>query len=380
MAEVARPGAPRLAFVDALKALACQLIVLHHLAFYGPMSDHASLLAPALMTWLSQEARIAVQVFLVIGGFLAVRSLAPHATLLRDQPLALVLQRYRKLVAPYLAAVLIGIVCAAIARALMSHDSVPGPPSLPQVAAHAFLLQDIVGYEGLSAGVWYIAIDFQLFALLVGLLWLARGNGRGETAAPLVGISLVATLALASLWHFNRDGDWDSWGVYFFASYAMGILSYWASNRKRSLLWLLPMLALVITALAFDYRPRIAVALSVALLLALVRSGGLLERWPKSPLIAYLGQISYAVFLVHFPVCLVINGLFTRFAWHDPWVSLVGMLLAWLTSIAVGALFHHFVESPAQRWRPGRSPIRTPSASRPRPAQNSSECHPRPPA
>ena len=39
----------RLPFIDALKALASQLIVLHHLAFYGPMSDYARSLAPETM-------------------------------------------------------------------------------------------------------------------------------------------------------------------------------------------------------------------------------------------------------------------------------------------------------------------------------------------
>ena len=61
----------RLALIDAFKAIASQLIVLHHLAFYGPMSDVAQDLAPALFAWLSQDARIAVQLFLVISGFLA---------------------------------------------------------------------------------------------------------------------------------------------------------------------------------------------------------------------------------------------------------------------------------------------------------------------
>ncbi|MEY4755596.1 MAG: hypothetical protein RJA34_494, partial [Pseudomonadota bacterium] len=30
----------RLALIDALKAIGAQFIVLHHLAFYGPMSDY----------------------------------------------------------------------------------------------------------------------------------------------------------------------------------------------------------------------------------------------------------------------------------------------------------------------------------------------------
>lgn len=77
-----RASDSRLAFIDALKAVASQLIVLHHLAFYGPMSDVANGLAPALFSWLSQDARIAVQIFLVIGGFLAARTLAPTGRLI----------------------------------------------------------------------------------------------------------------------------------------------------------------------------------------------------------------------------------------------------------------------------------------------------------
>ncbi len=343
-------GTSRLAFVDALKALACQLIVLHHLAFYGPMSDRAYSLAPTVISWLSQDARMAVQAFLVIGGFLAVRSIAPFGTLLSSKPLMLLLKRYLKLVAPLLVAVLIAIASAAIARTLMTHDSVPGRPTLPQVLAHALLLQGFLGYEGLSAGVWYIAIDFQLFALLVGILWLARALGRRNAAVAVAGALLVATLAVSSLFYFNRDGDWDNWGVYFFGAYALGIASYWTStNQRRTLAWLLPVPALVIAALLLDYRPRIAVALLAALTLTLAARCRFLEYWPKSRLIAFLGQISYSVFLVHFPICLVINGLFARFASPDPWVNLTGMIIAWVASIAAGALFYRFVESPAQQ-------------------------------
>ncbi len=364
MTEIRMPGMPsRLAFVDALKALACQMIVWHHLAFYGPMSDHAYLLAPDLIRWLSQDARMAVQAFLVIGGFLSARSLAPAGVMLATHPLDLVQKRYLKLVAPYLTAMLIGLACAAIARALMVHDSIPGRPTLPQVVAHALLLQSILGYEGLSAGVWYVAIDFQLFAILVGLLWLARTMARGSTGIPTVSAWLVVTLALASLYYFNRDGDWDNWGVYFFAAYALGIITYWATNRKQTLGWLLPMVGLVAIALLLDYRPRLAVALLVALAVGLARLYGLLEDWPRSRLVAYLGQISYSVFLVHFPICLLINALFARFAASDPWVNLAGMCLAWLASLAAGALFFRYVESPAQRglWRthaqPGLRPM-----------------------
>ena len=70
---------------------------------------------------------------------------------------------------------------------------------------------------------------------------------------------------------------------------------------------------------------------------------------------AWLGQISYAVFLVHYPVCLVVSALFEHFALHSPEVQLVGMGLAWASSLAGGALFYRLVECRAQKllaaWR-----------------------------
>ena len=340
----------RLPFIDALKALAAQLIVLHHLAFYGPMSDHAHALAPDLISWFSQDARYAVQVFLVLGGFLAVQSLAPAGHLRVTEPLGVLWKRCCKLAGPYLVALLVALLGAAIGRALMVHDSLPGPPTLSQVLAHVFLLQSILDDGGLSAGVWYIAIDLQLFALLLGLLWLARQVAAGTAREAAVAAGLVATLALASLCHFNLDAEWDSWGVYFFGSYALGVASYWATSGppQRATRWLVAVVTVVVLTLLFEYRPRIAVALVVALALALARHLGIVERWPKPRLVAYLGRTSYSLFLVHFPVCLLVNALFSRFAQHDPWLNLVGLFVAWLASMAAAALFYRFVEAAMQ--------------------------------
>lgn len=345
----------RLAFIDAFKALASLLIVFHHLAFYGPMSDHVQPLLSSVLSWLSQYARMAVQVFLVIGGFLAARSLAPTGTLRAGRPLALLGKRYVKLVLPYLAALLLGIAAAAVARTLIVHHSVPSPPTLSQFIAHVFLLQDVLGHEALLAGVWYVAIDFQLFTLLLGILWLARRCSFGSVDVPLVAAGLVALLSTVSLYCFNRSAQFDDWGVYFFGAYGLGVLAWWASQPSVGKTWLLLISAAAIGALLIDFRARIGLALVVALLLARAQAGGFLDRWPRSATVAFLGQISYAVFLVHFPVCLLINGIFARLGVVDPWLNLTGMVLAWLASVAVGALFYRFIECPAlgggqRRW------------------------------
>lgn len=344
-----RTAPPRLAFIDALKAIASQLIVLHHLAFYGPMSDVANELAPGLISWLSQDARIAVQVFLVIGGFLAAKALAPAGKLVASAPLALLKKRYLKLVTPYLAAVLLSIVCAAIARNLIDHESIPNPPTAWQMLAHIALLQSILDVDSLSAGVWYIAIDFQLFTLLLATLWLAR-SAQG-VATQRLGILLVSALALASLLYFNRDSSWDNWALYFFGAYALGTLTYWIGETKQRTFGL-PLMAIVVAAvLLVDFRSRIAVALLTALALGVARGGGFMESWPKGRVLAYLGKISYSVFLVHFPVVLVINARFSTIAPHSPTINALGMICAWAASIAVGAVFYRAVESRAAYWQ-----------------------------
>jgi peptidoglycan/LPS O-acetylase OafA/YrhL len=344
----------RLPFVDLLKAVAAQLIVLHHLAFYGPLSDSAAELLPQLIDWLSQHARIAVQVFLVVGGFLAARGLAPDGCLpARVKPLQIIGRRYWRLVLPYAVAMVLAVLGAALARHWMVHDSIPAAPHVAQFVAHLLLLHNLLDYEALSAGVWYVAIDFQLFTLFVLLLWLARRQ-------PWLGMSAVAGLALASLFYFNLDSDWDVWALYFFGSYGLGALAWWLSCSGR-LQWdgrtlagvLLVLLGCL--ALAVEFRIRIAVALIVAFMLAQSRMTHVLENWPHQAEIGWLARISYSVFLVHFPVCLVVNAFFMRFLDPDPWMSLLGMGVAWGLSLVAGAAFYRWVEEGDWlRWQPWR--------------------------
>ena len=65
-------------WIDWGKAIAAQCIVWHHLVHYGPLAPRLRLWLPGLVDWLDQRALLAVQVFLVMGGYLAARSLWPQ--------------------------------------------------------------------------------------------------------------------------------------------------------------------------------------------------------------------------------------------------------------------------------------------------------------
>ncbi|WP_307188969.1 acyltransferase [Massilia sp. Root335] len=349
-----------------MKAGAAQLIVLHHLAFYGPMADAARPLMPSIIDWLDHNGRIAVQAFLVISGFLVAKSLSPAGLPGIGNPLGTIWRRYIKLAPPFIVAMFLAIGASALARTWMVHDSISAPPNLSQLAAHVLLLQSVLGYESLSAGAWYVAIDFQLYALITGLLWL---GGRIAGNRPTTWLMpLLVTLGVSiSLLYFNRDADFDVWAPYFFGSYGLGILAWWASDPRRPFIatfaLLLMMIVPTVLALGLDFRIRIAVAAVVASVLFLFGRTRL-STYASSgwSVVNYLGKISYSIFLVHFPVCLVVNAAFTRFVPDDAYLQGAGVVWAWAASVAAGALFFHWVETPLGRFLSG---LAQPAAVRP---------------
>jgi peptidoglycan/LPS O-acetylase OafA/YrhL len=338
-AHPASPHGGRLPLVNALKALAAQCIVLHHFAAYGPLSREFARRLPATWGWLYDYGLFAVQIFLVVGGFLAARSLAPSGRWRGGLLPAILWRRYRRLMPPLLATLPLAIVATAIARNVLDEAWVPATPGLLQVVAHVFLLQDLVGVAALSAGIWYVAIDFQLFVLLALML---RGAARaGEQVARW----LLLSCALLALFFFNRDDHWDTTACYFFGSYALGAAAWWQAgagglSSPLSLIWPAALLSLIV-----DFRPRLAVALLTAL--ALLASGRRPrpERWLDSPLVAFLAKISYALFLVHFPIWLLANACFARFGAAVPALALPLVAVAWAASIALAAAFQRWFEA-----------------------------------
>ena len=337
-----------------MKALASQCIVLHHLAIYGPMPDIAAALAPGVVHWLDVYGRYAVQVFLVMGGCLAAGGLW------RPAPLGPRLIRRARRLAPTLwaALALVLLVTAVIRFALGEAHTPSHTPAWPgafALLANALMLQDILDIPALSAGVWYVAIDLQLYALLAVLLAVLRRFN----ALPWADATVIALTAL-SLGVINLDTSLEMWAPYFLGAYGLGVLAWRASTSppvRRTLLGL-SVLALTVLALALAWRDRVALAGAVALVLAFSSapsaalamngSSGLglraaLARW-ITPAVSRLGGISYSVFLVHYPVCLAMNALATYLP-REPLLHAGLLLITWVLSLLAGSFLHRQVEA-----------------------------------
>ncbi|MCX7897246.1 MAG: acyltransferase [Rhodocyclaceae bacterium] len=334
---------------DLYKALAAQLILLHHFTWYGPLADKAAESSPRLaelIAWLAQHGRYAVAVFLVVGGFLAARSVPPGSVVSLPRMMTLIAARYFRLVLPFAVALSLTLLCFAVLRAEWPHEALGDPPRWSQILLHILLLHEILDVESLTVGAWYVAIDFQLFALFVLLVWLTRRTRR--VAALFLPIILMAAL---SLFFFNRNPRWDSTPFYFFGAYGLGLISGWVSAPNGQRRWFWGLVALSLLAWILDPRPRLAIALFVAITLVYA-----LHPMPASAItriVEYLGRTAYALFLVHFPVLMVTSAFIERMFPPTPIHALIGLLLAWGASMVAADLFHRRLEKP---WRDFRLP------------------------
>ncbi|KQW45589.1 MULTISPECIES: acyltransferase [unclassified Roseateles] len=341
----------RLPHIDALKAFAAQVIVLHHLVSYGPIAQAAHDALPLLAGLMHDYGRMAVQIFLVAGGYLSARALSPRGGSLKAGVPALLWRRYLRLVLPFLAALALTLfACGLIASSLP--ELLPASISAAQLLAHALLLHDVLGFEALTVGAWYVAIDLQLFALLTGLLWLARGLPGGGLAGPLA----VAAFTLASAFAFNLDPALDDWAPYFFAAYGLGALVHWLGLWRHRRAGLALLAVALIAALTLEWRDRLALAALTALWLAWAdgrRAAGrpaLPAAW--APALAAWATPSYAVFLLHFPVLLLTNALLANADVATPQLGLLMFVVTWALANWLALPFHRWVEVPAARWDP----------------------------
>ncbi len=338
-------ASPRLPSLELGRALASQLTMWHHLAFYGPLSDYAYPTAPWAVDFLYDYARFSVQLFFVLGGFLISRALARPPADWKSIGQT-IWHRYRRIAGPYIAILIIAIGANALSRSMMDHWSISGPPTIPSLLAHLVLLQDVLGFEPLTTGIWYLAVDFQLFliSLLVTALCVrATGADRGRNIAQ----GIFAAFALSALFYFNRRAEqFDHFGIYFFGSYFLGMALEWTVSRRWPQWMLALYMAVMIVANVVEFRPRHMVAMGTAVVVWLVWRLGKLDSWPRSRASAYLGKISYSLFLIHFPVSLVINGAFHGTLADKPGAAWAAMFLSATLSLLAAAIFYRFVEGP----------------------------------
>ena len=313
---------------------------------------------PGLMTWLFEYGRYAVQIFLVMAGYLAAQSLTRIANeqLNGQNLLRLIINRYLRLFAPYIAALIFTIFCASIARFWVSDEFVGEQETLGQFMAHLFFLQGILGLDSISAGVWYVAIDWQLYSVLAILLV--------TFSSYQALIWFISIVAVSSLLYFNRSAQYEAYFIYFIGSYGLGVLACLAknfANKKIQNLAKASLIAIGVIILISTWQQvwlRNYLAWFVALLLLVwgnmsypVTSGSKLKAEVLCA-IAWASPRSYCAFLIHFAFILLANTIYIASGLHVHASGLIaiGFMLGVLVCSAITANYlYRWVEIPSAK-------------------------------
>jgi peptidoglycan/LPS O-acetylase OafA/YrhL len=340
-----RQNRGKLASVQLLRALAAGYVALAHLAL--GFADHIG----SGLGWRPDSTRagqIAVALFFVVSGYIMVIS-SRHLFGRRDARRIFWTRRAVRILPPYwLATALLVLVLIALPRQSVDWA----------VVARSLVF---VPFWSESGSLRYSPLLWPGWTLLYELLFYAVFGlmlGAGRRGAVLLTAGVLAAIALLGL--FVPPENAAAYMLtrpvllVFIAGIALALLRERGITlptwlRLAALAAILPALILVpapadVTALDFAY---VAWSGIPAILFAIAVLGGDL-RVPLAGLVDRLGDMSYALYLLHIPMGWLWVLTYRRlFRPEDPWLFLLTLVAA---TLAISWLFFVHVERPMTRW------------------------------
>ncbi|MEU7906564.1 acyltransferase [Actinoplanes sp. NPDC049118] len=391
------PGAAaeRMAWLDALRAVAVLLVVYAHLSRYlfrGVRGFTGE--------WL-HAGTAGVMLFFLVSGYIIPASLERHGSLR-----SFWVSRLARLL-PLYVVVTVLVLCLG-ANGLVPMDPYLAAHPVTAAVAHATMLPHLLGVPLVTPVFWTLTFEM-VFYLLVSALFALRLHRTGGAVAVLLSAIAVLTVPLAPGLLSATPAGVRAVTVAVALGLAAGLPAVASGRRRIVVCGALLLAAIAGTLLAAGQDPAhvwdgllivavmfvgtaihraqhrqtgwwqagaVAAAVSAALLFAwyaeldalgaptatyrarsvitlLVFGGvfalGLLTRWAWRPL-AWLGRVSYSVYLVHFVLIQLLRPVLTPLGDRLPGAGEVPVALAYLgLLLGVSWLTHRFVEVPGQR-------------------------------
>ena len=337
--------------LDSLRGVAALAVVFFHVE--GALDRAPQPWMPGFLGTLFHAGHFGVDVFFVLSGFVIAFSVR-NGSWTPGFLGRFALKRSLRLDPPYWTA--IALETAVIALGLVLFPQLGTPlPSVPQLVAHLFYLQDILGYGDIMPNFWTLCYEFQFYLVLVGTLVLGRALGRrlgaragSWTVIAIFGALFIASVAVHNGWisGIHRGLALDRWFEFF-----TGALAWWVVAGVVRM----PLLAAAwLTSIGVATRPdmpiesTLVVAVSVICMLSATRPK--FDRMFAWGPLQFLGAISYSLYLYHPTVGWRVVSLAQRYlgatlppAWGVlTWLAAVG------AAIATSVLMWRLVERPSQ--------------------------------
>src|SRR5690242_2845328 len=156
------PTGERLAFIDALRGLAALAVAAYHIERYGPLAEPASRIIAGPIEEVIRRGWMGVQTFYVISGFVIAYSLR-HAWMTPGYLGNYALRRSLRLDPPYWTTIAVSLAIYFAGPLAGWPSPMLAEPSWPQFGWHFLYLQNLMGYQNLSVGLWTLCIEVQFY-------------------------------------------------------------------------------------------------------------------------------------------------------------------------------------------------------------------------
>lgn len=225
----------------------------------------------------------------------------------------------------------------------------------------------IKSFDGsfLNGVVWSLVHEMRLslaFPLLMGLVLAASAR---RVVLIAMGCSLFGLVGNRVLIKFHVENDYMltfHYGALFLVGFLLArhreaLVAWWGAEPvwRRRLLFVGAAAIYTFTASVTDHLPAgliwlllddWAIALAAAVIMLAALAPGRWQAFLRHPICAFLGTISYSLYLVHLPIVRVL--VYRVIGGKLPQAATAAITL--LVSLAVAYAFHRLVERPALSW------------------------------
>jgi peptidoglycan/LPS O-acetylase OafA/YrhL len=355
-----RAQSARLPFIQGLRGIAALSVALFHCYDATPVEHQQQVMAsfPALLDGVMRLGFLGVDLFFGISGFVIAMTLYNRLSTVKEWG-RFFLRRQLRLDPPYWTAIAISVVSAVAINAYRPDTNAP-VPGVADVIAHLFYVQEFLGFHQIVGVFWTLCFEIQFYLFFGATILLLAWRGySGRTFAwlmlPLYVLSIVNFWGLVSA----PEGLFLSRWFEFF----IGVIVFlaWRKHISRAQVWVYLSALVAISLINPPTDVGIArVTVATVLLIALtfwfaVESGGV-KTWLDTPLLHYLGDISYSLYLMHALVGIRLLKIIVH-AQDSALHTWLLYLLALVLSVAGADLMYRWIERPSMnlshklKWR-----------------------------
>ena len=342
--------------IDALRGLAALAVVLHHVRvnlwvgwrqiWNHPDSHSVADKALSMLAAPTPLMGAGVMLFFVISGFCIH---LPYAGARDLHWGTYLLRRTLRILPPYWAA--IGLTW--VAEAVVAHGAQQPVSSLMTTVRSVLMIQNYGPSAGQMVGnpsLWSLPVEMELYLVYPVLLLMFRRLGLWAAGSVVVTVGLLATLA-----HLTGHGAWcPKFSGYWLIWSGGALLAHTWSSGVLPRFPLLPSVVVILALLAsaiWGHLHGWAVGVKDGLwggaflfsIMILLDKGWAL---PGQKFLVAVGKRSYSLYLIHFPLFVVLGTGWERLYAGKP-VSFLVPLAASVVALAGAWIFYRWVEYPS---------------------------------